>query len=227
MKAVTNERRVARNARIGNWSTVTGLATMGVGLYVSIKWPAYISFSFVCLLVGVVLSNVGLYNTIHWVKRPRADEVLIKTLKGFDKRYYLYNYTLPVNHVLLSPSGLFVIVARNQDGPIHYAGGRWRQKLNLFRIFGFAGEAVGNPLRDAGGSVRKVQKFLAENAPQVGEVPVQPLIVFTSEKATLHVQDPPLPVLDAKGLKEHLRGLHKDALSGNQIRQMVEVFGEG
>ncbi len=227
MKAVTNEKRIARNAKIGNWATVAGLAMLGVGLYVSLKWPAYIFYSFVCLLVGVVLSNVGLYHAIHWVKRPRADEVLTRTLKGFDKRYYLYHYTLPVDHVLLSPSGLFVIVARNQDGPIYYAAGRWRQKFNLFRIVGFAGEAVGSPARDAARDARKMQKFLAANAPEVGEVTVQSLVVFTSEKATLYVQEPPLPVLDARGLQDHLRGLPKDALSGGQIRQMVEAFGEG
>jgi hypothetical protein len=225
MKTVTNEKRIARNAKIGNWSTLAGLAALGVGLYISIKQPAYIFYSFVCLLVGILLSNVGLYHATRWVRRPRADEVLTTALKGFDKRYYLYNYLLPVNHVLLSPSGLFVIVARNQDGPIYYADGRWRQKFNLFRAFGLAGEAVGDPLRDAARDARKMQKFLAERAPQAGEVTVQALVVFTNAKADLHVQAPPLPVLDGKELKDHLRQLPKDALSGGQIRQMVEVLG--
>jgi len=225
MKAVTNEKLIARNAKIGTWSSLVGLAVLGIGLYISIKLPEYLLLSFLCLLAGILLSNVGLYNANRWVKKPRPDEVLTKALKGFDRRYYLYHYVLPVSHVLVSPSGLFVIVARNQDGPIYYADGRWRQKFNLFRAFGLLGEGVGNPVRDAAGEVRKMQKFLAKQQLELDEVPVQPLIVFTNEKAELHVQDPPLPVLDPKGLKDFLRKAAKDTLSGGQIRQIVDVFG--
>jgi len=223
MKAITNEKLIARNAKIGTWSSLVGLAVLGIGLYISIQWQEYIALSFVCLLAGIVLSNVGLYNTNRWVKSPRPDEVLTKALKGFDRRYYLYNYVLPAGHTLLAPSGLFVIVARNHDGPISYAGGRWRQKFNLLRAFGILGEGVGNPIRDAEKNVLKMQKFLAKQGLEL-EVAVQPLIVFTSEKAELHVQDPPLPVLTPKGLRDFLRKLPKDVLSGGQIRQLSEVL---
>ena len=223
MKAITNEKLVARNAKIGTWSSLVGLAVLGIGLYISIKWQEYIALSFVCLLAGIVLSNVGLYNANRWVKSPRPDEVLTKALKGFDRRYYLYNYVLPASHTLLTPSGLFVIVARNHDGPISCADGRWRQKFNLLRAFGILGEGVGNPIRDAEKNVRKMQKFLTKQGLEL-EVAIQPLIVFTSEKAELHVQDPPLPVLTPKGLRDFLRKLPKDVLSGGQIRQLAEVL---
>lgn len=226
MKAVTNEKRIARNAKIGTWSSLGGMAVLGIGLYISIQWQEYLALSFVCLLAGIVLANVGLYSANRWVKRPRPDEVLTKALKGFDKRYYLYNYVLPADHVLLAPSGLFVIVARNHDGPIYYASGRWRHKFNLLRVFGFLGEGVGNPARDADRNVRKMQKHLVKEMPELGEVPIQPVVVFTNEKAELHVQDPPLPVLDPKGLKDFLRKTSKGELSGSQIRQMTEVFGD-
>jgi len=226
MKIVTNQKLIARNARIGTWSSLAGMVVLGIGLFISIKLPGYIALSFVCLLLGILLSNVGLYNANRWVKRPRPDEVLTKTLKGFDRRYYLYNYVMPVNHVLLAPSGLFVIVARNHEGPISYAGGRWRQKFSLLRAFGLLGEGVGNPIRDAEKDVRKVQKWLTREVPELAEVPIQPLIVFTNEKAELNVQDPPLPVLDPKGLKDYLRKAPKEALSGNQIRQITELLAE-
>jgi len=227
MKAVTNEKRIARNVRIGNGASLAGLVMLGVAMYISFKLPQYISYALLCMLIGIISSNVGLYNTNRWAKRPRADEVLTRVLKGFDRRYYLYHYVLPVDHVLVAPSGLFVIVTRNQEGPIYYARGRWRQRFNLFRTLGFRGEGVGNPLRDAAGDVRRMQKLLAARLPDLGEAAVQPLVVFTHERAALHVDDPPTPVLDAKGLKDYLRAQSKEALSGNQIRQLVEVFGEG
>lgn len=227
MKAVTNEKLIARNAKIGTWSSVAGLVALGIGVYVSFKWQEYVVVPLICLLAGILLSSVSIYTTNRWVKRPRADEVLTKVLKGFDRRYYLYNYMLPVDHVLLAPSGLFVIVARNQHGPIYYADGRWRQKFSVARFIGFRGEGVGNPVRDAERDVRKMQKFLAKNAPELDEVPIQFLVVFTNEKAELHVENPPLLVLNAKRLKDHLRKLSKEALSGGQIRQMAEVFDGG
>jgi hypothetical protein len=225
MKAVTNEKLIARNAKIGTWSSLAGMAALGIGLYISFQWQKYIALSFLCLLAGIVLSNVGLYNANRWVKRPRPDEVLTKVLKGFDRRYYLYNYVLPVDHVLVAPSGLFAIVARNHDGPVYFADGRWRQKFNLFRALGFAGEGVRNPGRDAERDVHKMQRFLTRNAPDLAEVPVQSLVVFTNAKAELHVENPPLPVLDPKGLKDFLRKSPKDVLSGGQVRRMAEVFG--
>lgn len=226
MKAVTNEKRIARNVKIGNGASLAGLVMLGAGMYISLKLPQYISYALLCLLIGLILSNAGLYNTNRWIKRPRADEVLTQALKGFDRRYYLYHYVLPVDHVLVAPSGLFVIVARNQEGPIYYAQGRWRQRFNLFRALGLRGEGVGNPLRDAAGDVRRMQKLLAARLPELDEAAVQPLVVFTHEKAALHVDDPPTPVLDAKGLKDYLRAQPKEALSGNQIRQLVEALGE-
>ncbi len=224
MKVVTNEKLIARNAKIGAWSSLAGLVVLGVGLYISFRWQKYVALSFVCLLMGIVLSNVGLYSTNRWGKRPRPDEVLTKALKGFDRRYYLFNHVLPVDHVLLAPSGVFVIVSRNQEGPIRYAAGRWRQKFNLFRALGFAGEGVRNPERDAKRDVRKLEKFLAKSASGLGEVPIQPLVVFTHEKAELHIQEPPLPVLTPKQLKGYLRSLSKDVLSGEQIRRVAQVF---
>ncbi len=222
MKAITNKKLVARNVKIGNWASIAGMAVLGIGLYISFQLPQYIPLSIICLLGGIVLSNIGLYNTNRWAKRPRADEVLTKTLKSFDKRYYLYNYALPVDHVLLAPSALYVIVARNHDGPIYYAAGRWRQKFNLLRLFGFLGEGVGNPARDAERDVSKMHKFLSENLPELKDVPVRPLIVFTNEKAELHIQDPPLPVLDAEGLQDFLRHAPQDSLSSGQIRQIAQ-----
>jgi hypothetical protein len=71
-----------------------------------------------------------------------------------------------------------------------------------------------------------MQKFLTKQGLEL-EVAVQPLIVFTSEKAELHVQDPPLPVLTPRGLRDFLRKLPKDVLSGGQIRQLAEVLSGG
>ena len=226
MKTVTNEAKIARNAKIGTWSSFGGMAVLGLGLYISFKLPQYIILSFISLAAGILLSNVGLYNANRWVKSPRSDEVLAKTLKGFDRRYYLYNYMLPVDHLLVAPSGLFVIIARNHDGAIYYANGRWRQKFNILRIFGFLGEGVGNPVRDAEKSVGKIRKFIEKNLPELGQIPIRPVVVFTSEKAELYIQDPPLPVLVPKGLKDFLRKASKDVLTGNQIRQTTDFLND-
>jgi hypothetical protein len=224
MKVITDEKRIERNAKIGTWASLGGMAVLGIGLYLSLAQPRYLAVSMICLLAGIVLSNVGMYNANRWVKRPRPDEVLTKVLKGFDRRYYLYNYQLPVDHLLVGPPGLMVIVARNHEGSIRYADGRWRQKFNLLRAFGFLGEGVGNPVRDAERAASKMRQVLAEKLPELADTPVEPVIVFTNEKAELDVQNPPLPVLDPKGLQDFVRKASKDALSGGEIYQITEAL---
>ena len=73
MKVTTNERLIARNVKIGNWSSLVGLGMLGIGLYISLKLPEYIAFSFLSLLIGVILANIGLYNANRWAKRPRPE----------------------------------------------------------------------------------------------------------------------------------------------------------
>lgn len=226
MKVIRNEKHVTLRARIGQWASLAGMAVLGSGLVISFTRPQWLGISFMCLLVGLAFSQVGLYFMRRWVRRPRPHEILEKALKGLDNRFELYSFCLPAPHVLLSPQGLFVLRVQPQEGEISCKADRWHQKFSIARFLGFSGqETVGNPTRAAQTEVRELTAFLESHIPDE-PVEVQPLIVFTNDKAELSVSEPSIPVLHYKKLKSYLRGLGQGGLSTRQRKRLSQLFSE-
>jgi len=224
MKIIRNEKYVKLRARIGQWASLGGMAVLGLGLVISFTRPQLIGISLACLLIGLLLSQVGLYYTKRWVQKPRPDEVLEKALKGLDNRFELYSFYLPAPHVLLAPPGLFVLHVQHQEGQITCQADRWHQKFSAARFLGFSGqEAVGNPTRAAQTEAQEMAAFLANHVPEEA-VEVQPLIVFTNDKAELSISESSIPVLHYKKLKPYLRSLGKAGLSTRQRERLSELF---
>ncbi len=231
MQHIVNTTRIARGARLGKIGTFGGLGFLTLGLVASLtmQTAGLIWISFVCLLLGILVSSVGTMNMNRWVREPRADQALAQGLKGFDDRYRLYSYFLPAPHVLLSPVGLFVLTAMGQDGAIHYDGQRFRRAFSAIRLLRFMGdESLGKPLAEADSQVRALRKLLDEH--QVGEdVEIQSTLVFYNPRAQLEVSDPPLPVIIPKAMKKTLRrqrGDEETKLSGTQYRELRDLFDE-
>jgi hypothetical protein len=225
MQNIVNEVRIARGARVGKIATFTGLGFLVLGLIASLTMQAsgLVWISFGCLLLGILISSVGTMNMNRWVREPRADQALVKGLKGFDDRYLLYSHFLPAPHVLLSPMGLFVLTTMGQDGAIRFDGEKFRRDFSAARILRFmADEGLGKPLVEADSQVRAMQKLLDEQGAGEG-VEVQNVVVFYNPRAQLTVSDPPLPVATPKGLKKALRKQRGDGetkLSGAQYREL-------
>ena len=231
MQIIVNETRIARGARIGKIATLGGLGFLVVGLIVSLtlQTTGLIWISFGCLLLGILVSSVGTMNMNRWVKEPRADQALTQGLKGFDDRYRLYSYFLPAPHVLLGPSGLFVLTALGQDGVIHYDGTKFRRDFSAIRLLRFmAEEGLGKPLAEGDAQVRAMQKFL--DGQDAGEdVDIQNVVVFYSPRAELSISDPPRPIVNQKALKKAIRKQQGEGgtnLSGDQYRKLRDLFDQ-
>jgi hypothetical protein len=219
---------IKNRARLGRVASFAGLAVLVLGLVASLS-PQWLLASFGCLFVGFVLSQVGLYHATRWVKEPRADQTLIKILKGFDDRYRLYNYVLPAPHVLLTPFGLCVIIPRDQAGKVRCEGEKWHHESGWKRILRLFGqEGLGNPTKETQTEVKKFRRFLAQRLPDE-EVPVEGVVVFTNPQGELEVENPAVPVLDGKEFKSFLRRLSKEQpIPSSQRRQLADILdGEG
>jgi hypothetical protein len=226
MQTIVDENRVARGARIGKIATFVGLGFLGGGLVVSLAFQEspLLWLSFVFLLLGIVASSVGTANMNRWVREPRADQALAQALKGFDDRYRLYSYVLPAPHVLLSPSGLWVITAMGQDGVVRYENGKFRRDFSLARVLRFmAEEGMGRPFAEADAQVQALQKFLDERDAGEG-VEIQNVVVFYNPRVELEVSDPPRPLVVPKALKRTVRKQKDSALSSSEYRQLQELF---
>jgi hypothetical protein len=206
MKIITNEVLVKRNAKIGRYTTMGSLAVLAVGLYLSFQAsPTMYFVSLGALIVGFTLSQVGIYYTNRWGRTPRPDEIIATNLKGMDDKYSLFNYSTPVPHLLLGPSGAWVILPYNQGGTIKFEKGRWRQHGGSLYLKIFAQDSLGRPDIDVQNQVEKARVLLSANLGE-GEMPeIHPALVFTNEKVNVQAEDAPIPAMTVDKLKDFIR----------------------
>jgi hypothetical protein len=203
VKILTNEKTIRRNAKIGQYSSIIALVVLAGGMYISFSRPELFSISAASLLIGFILSQVGIYFGNRWGRHPRMDERLTAALKGLTKDYTLYHFITPVNHLLVGPAGIWIIEPYYQRGKIVYEGNKWKQKgggllLGYLKIF--AQEGLGRPdlevQADIDSLASALKKALGEDIP-----PVNAVLVFTDERAELAVENARLPTMKIRQAK--------------------------
>ena len=231
MKVIRNDRYIQIRSKIGRYASLGGLVVLAGGLLASFlgqQRPELVTLSFVCLLFGFVLSQVGIYYGNRFVRPDRPDEALTKALKGLDDRFVLYHYQLPTPHVLLAPDACYVLAVQQQSGKVSARGDRWKHPLGWKRLFAWASqESIGNPAKAAQLEVEALQAHLAKKLPDV-EVPLTPVVVFSNPDVELDVSDTAVPVIHIKKLKDWLRGAGKgQGLPAGARVQVLKLFGNG
>lgn len=209
MIVILDEQRVARLARLGQILSLAGLGALVLGLVILFIVPEselVFTYQLIALGVGFALSQIGLYYTHRYHRRPRMDEVLDKEVaRAYRKNGRMYHYELPAPHVLLTPGAVILFVTKFQTGRITADGDNWQQAgLGLRGLFGQ--ERLGNPTREAETMVTKMADFIAANAPSAKDVPLLPVIVFTSDHIeSLNVDNSRIPAMYHKKLPGYLR----------------------
>ena len=212
MNIIRNDRLIRRNSRIALITTFGGLFVLLGGLLISFKSPQQMGLSWAALMLGFLLSQLGIYFSNRWGRHPRPDEQLDSALKGLDGRHTLYHYTTPVSHLLVGPSGLWVIMPYYQRGTITCYNGRLKQKGNLGLSFlkVFAQEGLGRPDLEVDAAKDSLRNYLGKRMED--DVPtINTALVFTHPKVELDIPEdetPPAPAVLLKGLKSLIR---KDA----------------
>lgn len=211
MKIITNEPLINRNRRIAQITMMAGLLVLAGGMFISFRMPDQFGLSLVALLLGFLLSQVGIYFSNRWGRRPRPDEQINQSLKGLDNKYAIYHYQTPASHLLIGPAGLWIILPKHQRGTITYENGRWKQKgggllMGYLKIF--AQEGLGRPDVDVVNEIEGLEKFFGKLLPD-DEIPaIQPALVFTHPDVDIQI-DPdtelPAPTIPIAKLKDLIR----------------------
>jgi hypothetical protein len=228
MKVITNEKLIKRNSRLGQIATVSGLLVLVGGMVISFRNPSYASLSWVALLLGFALSQIGLYFGNRWGRHPRPDERLDEGLKSLNDQYSIYHYMTPASHLLVGPSGLWVLMPYHQAGKIVYEKNRYKLKGGGFmqkylRIFGQ--EGLGRPDLEAPAEASTLDKFIKKNIPDMEVIEPNVALVFINDRAELEVKEAPLLTIPIKELKNTIRKSAKvKPLSPEVIKQINELF---
>src|SRR5215204_4690651 len=220
MKIIKNEKLIKRNSKIGQWTSIAALLVLGGGMYMSFANPAntqLVTYSIIALVVGFILTQVGMYMGNRWGRSPRPDEKFDAGLKGLPGDYTIYHYITPASHLLVGPAGVWTLLPYRQRGEVTYAKNRWRVGKGGFMqaymsIFGQ--EGIGRPDLEAEGEINAVHKLLAKKLSE-GEIPaVQAALVFMNDEVDLQVSGAPLPALKIKQLKDFIRQKGKEKALG-------------
>jgi type IV secretory pathway TrbD component len=225
MRTITNEEMVLRGGRLGQLATFFASVMVLAALLVS--FTEYRMMTFVLIAFGVAMWAVGTRGQGQAAREPQFVRKLTETLSEFDDRYRLYHHVLPVDHVLLTPHGVFVLVLRGLDGRIRCFKDKWVRDLTLRRALRFfTEEPLGNPTKDMLQDVERLRKYIEEHAPEVN-ADIQGLVVFLNPEAHLEVTTASVPVLPLRRLKSHIRKASAPSeLPSETLSALVELFEE-
>jgi hypothetical protein len=193
-------------------------------MYISFSKPDLFTYSLICLAVGFIMTQIGMYMGSRWGRSPRPDEKLDTGLKGLHSEFNMYHYSSPVSHLLVGPSGVWVLMPYHQRGKVSFEKNRWKIKGGGFlqgymRIFGQ--ENIGRPELDAENEVRTLQKFFAKELEKSNIPEIKPVLVFTTDDVELDSGDSPIAALKLKQLKEFMRqGGKSRSLSSGQVAEI-------
>lgn len=216
MKIIKNEKLIKRNGQIGRWTTIAALAVLGAGMYISFTDPSnpqMFTYSMTALLLGFILTQIGMYMGNRWGRSPRPDENLDAGLKGLPGDYTIYHFMTPASHLVVGPAGIWALIPYRQRGVVTYNKHRWRVgKGGMMQAYMsiFGQEGIGRPDVEAEGEMREVEKLLAKSLGD-NEVPgVQAALVFMNEPVEIQAEGTPVPAIKLKQLKDFLRQKAKE-----------------
>lgn len=224
MKIYTNEKLYKRNARLAFIANLGGMFFLLASVYVlfiGLQLGLYLLF----LFAGIICMQTGVYFG-RWNRRP--DLALNTALKSVDDSYSLYHYTTPVSHLLLGPSGIWVLLPRHARGTVTYDQRRQRWKLKTKGLLSrFGQEPIGRPIAEASLEAEALDRFLQKHwTESEGALRVQAALVFVDESTEIEaVGNAPIPTVGIKKAKQMLlKADEKSRLTRDQVNKLQDLF---
>lgn len=215
MKIIKNEKLIQRNSKIGGWISIAALIVLGLGMYISFTRPELFIYSLASLLIGFILTQIGMYMGNKYGRSPRPDEKLDAGLKGLPNEFTIYHYKTPAAHLVVGPGGIWVVKPYHQRGQVSYKKNRWRMRgggfLQSYMRF-FGQEGLGRPDIETEGEIHSLRKYLS-NQMEEAELPeIKAVMVFTADDVEIDTDEehPPIPAMKVKQLKEFMRQRAKE-----------------
>ena len=224
MNIIRNDKLIKRNSLIARITMFSGLLVLAAGLFISFGKAELFWLSTVALVIGFILSQVGIYFANRWGRSPRPDEILDLALKGLDSKFSLYHYKSPASHLLVCPSGIWVLLPRPQKGTISYAKNRWQHRGGSLYLKLFAQEGLGRPDIEVKDEIRRVQEFLTRELEGVSIPEVRAALVFTNPNVNIEIPEdetPPAETVQASKLKDLVRKNAKEKGLSSTTTQLI------
>lgn len=236
MKIIRNEKLIERNGKIANYVSIATIVVFAIYVYFTVKLlrspelvPDQNPFvSLGLLVVAFILVQITGYLSPKFGRSPRFDEKIDASLKGLHSEFHLYHYLSPVSHLLIGPSGIWIILPYHQSGKAEFSNQKWKLSGGSFsqkymRLLGL--DRLGRPDMEAISGIDSVNKFLSKKGFDANTVEINALILFTSDDLELIANDSPIPTMKLKQLKEFMRQKTKDrGLGQDQLKKITSLL---
>jgi len=206
MKQVTNETLINRNKKIGNITSILGIAILVGGLILNFRPnPTKTLISLVALIVGFTVAQISTYFVTRFGRSPRFDEIIANNLSKLNNDYTLYVYSGPVPMLLTSQHGIWLPIPITAGGEISYDG-KWKQSGGNFMMKLFGQENLGKPEKVIETRENQIRTFLKENLEENAISPIDSILVSLHPKASIGiVEDAPTPIVEVDALRRTIR----------------------
>lgn len=189
---------------------------------------AFFSSNFVVGCVSFILLGMGFFSFqryLHYSSGYEGERKVVEQLIGLNDDYSLINdIKVPnsfgnIDHVLLSPNGIFVIETKNFEGKIRCDGDNWYQYKEHWKVS--QEHEIKSPSKQAKGNALSVKNFLISKGvfDKPANVWVNAIVVFTSEKVDLSLNAPVVPILK---LSELVSFIQRKRVQGVYSFQEIE-----
>lgn len=213
MKLVINQRYINIRKKIAQFTTLGSLGILVVGLVYAFKRDTQsVLVSYIALILGFVLSQVGMYFTSRFARTPRIDEVLTKVFEKLRHEYSFFVYSAPLPLLLTGPCGIWIILPITANGLVSYENGKWKQKGGNFLLKTLGQEGIGNPTREAEANQAELTAYLKSKGFTDEELPtIKPVLVVVMKTTQLgDVSGSPVPVISLAELKRYIRRVDRE-----------------
>jgi hypothetical protein len=224
MRIFTNEKLFKRNTRLAFIANLGAMFFLLISVYVLFT-ARPLGLYLLFLFAGILCMQIGVYFG-RWNRRP--DLALNDALKSVDDSYSLYHYTTPVSHMLLGPSGIWILLPRHARGNISFDQRRqkWKLKTKGF-LTRFGQEPIGKPIGEASLEAEALDRFLEKHwKKEDGDLRVQAALVFVDESTEIvGAGNAPIPTVNLKKAKQMLlKADERSHLSKAQVKKLNDLF---
>lgn len=186
------------------------------------------SILFIVIVILLVVWKV-------WLSKPEnngkaGEKRVARKLDWLPKEYMTLNDillptsygTTQIDHIVVSPYGIFVIETKNYKGWIfgHQDSEEWKQSLlGKITIWGWSSEQhkFRNPIRQNLAHFRAVRAILKD----VGDFTIIPIVVF-ADSADLNITVPNHTVINWYNLRSTIKAYSTPCISQDNLKRIVE-----
>jgi hypothetical protein len=152
----------------------------------------------------------------------QGEKTVIKTLTSrLDDEYYLLNGVYlksggggDIDHIVLGPTGVYVLETKNWSGKIFCNGNHWQRPGKKVKR---------SPSLQVKNNTQKIKKII-DTSPisQRHNIWVEGLIAFTNKHANLSISNPTVTVLRIQQLPDYIKNQKGNRLTKEQIQQITK-----